>query len=161
ASLTGASFANPWNGTAGSPFPLAFGPNAIFIPNSTYLTVPPGIKHAYIEQWNFSIQKQIGASWLLSGSYMGNLGVHENHGHEGNPGVFLGLGPCTLQTASGPVSYPTCSTVANENQRRLLALENPVQGQYFATMEAVDSNASRSYNGMILSAQRRAAKGFT
>jgi hypothetical protein len=161
ASLTGASFANPWNGTAGSPFPLAFGPNAIFIPNSTYLTVPPGIKHAYIEQWNFSIQKQIGTSWLLSGSYMGNLGVHENHGHEGNPGVFLGLGPCTLQTASGPVSYSTCSTVANENQRRLLALENPVQGQYFATMEAVDSNASRSYNGMILSVQRRAAKGFT
>ena len=112
----------------GSPFPLAFGPNAIFIPHSGYLTVPPGIKHPYIEQWNFSIQKQIGTSWLLSASYLGNLGVHEDHGHEGNPSVFLGLGPCTLQTATGPVNYPTCSTVANANQRRLLALEESGPG---------------------------------
>jgi len=159
AALTGVNFANPWNGTAGSPFPLAFGPNAIFIPNSTYLTVPPGIKQPYIEQWNFSIQKQIRTSWLLSASYMGNLGVHEILGHEGNPGVFLGLGPCTLQTASGAVNYPTCSTVSNENQRRLLALENPVQGLYYSNLETVDSNASRSYNGLILSIQRRVANG--
>ena len=161
ASLSGSSFLNPWAGTAGSPFPLAFGPNATFIPNSTYLTAPLGIKHAYIEQWNFSMQKQVGTSLLLSASYMGNLGVHEDHGHEGNPGVYLGLGPCTLQTVTGPVSYPVCSTVANENQRRLLSLENPIQGNYFSTMETVDSNASRSYNGLILSAQRRVATGLS
>ena len=161
ASLTGASMLNPWAGTSGSPFPLSFGPNATFITNSTYLTVPPGIKQPYIEQWNLSIQKQVGTSWLLSASYLGNLGVHEIHGHEGNPGVFLGLGACTIQTATGPVNYPVCSTTANENQRRLLSLENPTQGQYFATMEAVDSNASRSYNGLILSVQRRVSQGVS
>ena len=160
--LSGVSFANPWNGVAGgSPFPLAFGPNAIFIPASTYLTVPLGIKQAYIDQWNFSIQKQIGTSWLVSASYMGNLGVHENQGNEGNPGVFLGLGACTIQTATGPVSYPTCSTVGNENQRRLLSLENPVQGAYYSNIETVSSNGSRSYNGLIVSAQRRVAKGVS
>ena len=159
-SLSGVSFNDPWNGVpGGSPFPLAFGPNSIFIPSSTYLTVPPGIKHAYIEQWNVSIQKQFGTSWLVSASYLGNRGVHENQGHEGNPGVFLGLNPCTIQTATGPVNYPVCSTVANENQRRLLSLENPAQGAYFSNLETVDSNATRSYNGMIISAQRRAAKG--
>src|SRR5579871_5614385 len=61
AALTGVSFSNPWNGVA-APFPLTFGPNAIFIPNSTYLTVQQGIKLPYIHQWNFSIQKQVGAS---------------------------------------------------------------------------------------------------
>ena len=158
-SLSGVSFANPWLGTAGNPFPLTFGPNAIFVPNSTYLTVPEGLKQAYIDQWNLTVQKQIRTSWLLSASYLGNLGVHEVLGHEGNPAIFLGLGPCTLQTASGPVSYSTCSTVSNENQRRLLALENPVQGQYFSNLETVDGNASRSYNGVILSVQRRVASG--
>jgi hypothetical protein len=52
-----------------------------------------------------------------------------------------------------------CSTVSNENQRRVLSLENPVQGAYFSNVEAVDSNGTRSYNGMIVSIQRRASKG--
>ena len=162
ASLSGVSFADPWNGyPGGSPFPLAFGQNAIFEPAATYLTVPPGIKHAYIHQWNISVQKQIGAAWLASASYLGNLGVHENQGHEGNPAVFLGLGPCTIQTATGPQTYATCSTVGNTNQRRLLSLENPAQGTYFSNLEAVDSNGTRSFNGLILSIQRRAARGVT
>jgi hypothetical protein len=159
--LSGVNFDDPWAGVpGGSAFPLPFGPNALFVPNSTYVNVQPGIKQAYINQWNFSIQKQIGTSWLVSASYMGNLGVHEIQGHEGNPAVFLGLGPCTLQTATGPVNYSTCSTSDNEDQRRLLALQNPAQGQYYSTIATVDSNASRSYNGLLLSAQRRVANGL-
>jgi hypothetical protein len=157
--LTGVNFGNPWAGTAGSQFPLAFGPNAIFVPAATYLTVEPGIKHAYIEQWNVSIQKQFGQAWLASASYMGNLGVHENQGHEGNPAIYI-PGNCVAGqyglTAPGP-----CSTVSNENNRRLLSIENPAQGAYFSNIEAVDSNATRSYNGMILSLQRRAARGVS
>ena len=41
-----------------------------------------------------------------------------------NPGVFLGLGPCTLNG----VSYPVCSTNANLNQRRVLYQQNPTRG---------------------------------
>jgi hypothetical protein len=123
--------------------------------------VPLGLKHSYINQWNFGIQKQIGSAWLASASYMGNLGVHENQGSEGNPAVFMGLGPCTLQTATGPQNYSTCSTVSNENQRRKLSLENPTQGAYFSNIETVGDSGTRSYNGMILSLQRRAAKGVT
>jgi hypothetical protein len=115
--------------------------------------VPQGIKHAYINQWNISIQKQIGTTWLASATYMGNLGVHENQGHEGNPAVYI-PGNCVVSGVTSP-----CSSVGNTNQRRLLALENPAQGAYFSNIEAVDSNGTRSYNGMILSIQRRAAKG--
>jgi len=156
ASLSGVNFADPWNGyPGGSPYPLAFGPNAIFLPSATYLTLPQGIKHAYIDQWNISVQKQIGTTWLASASYIGNLGVHENQGHEGNPAVYIPGASCVINGAT----YSPCSSVSNTNQRRLLALENPAQGSYFSNIEAVDSNGTRSYNGMILSIQRRAAKG--
>jgi hypothetical protein len=119
--------------------------------------VPEGLKHSYIDQWNLSLQKQIGTAWLASGTYMGNLGVHETQGHEGNPGVYI---PGTNCLING-VTYATCSTVANENQRRLLSLENPTQGAYFSTLGVIDSNGTRSYNGMVLSLQRRAAKGVS
>ena len=158
--LGGVNFANPWAGVpGGNVFPLAFGPNSLFVPSSTYVNVQQGLKQAYIEQWNFSIQKQIGRSWLVSASYLGNLGVHEIEGHEGNPAVYI-PGNCAAGqyglTASGP-----CSTVNNENQRRLLAIENPLQGQYYSNMATVDSNASRSYNGLIVSVQRRVSSGLS
>jgi hypothetical protein len=158
--LSGVNFANPWAGVpGGSVFPLAFGPNALFVPSSTYVNVQQGLKQAYIDQWNFSIQKQIGGTWLVSASYLGNLGVHEIEGHEGNPAVYI-PGNCAAGqyslTAPGP-----CSTVDNEDQRRLLTLENPLQGQYYSNMASVDSNASRSYNSLIVSVQHRVSNGFT
>ena len=54
-----------------------------------------------------------------------------------------------------------CSTQANLNARRILTLENPSQGQYYSTFGTIDSNGTRSYNAMMLTLQRRAAKGFT
>ena len=78
---------------------------------------------------------------------MCNPGVHEIEGHEGNPAVYI-PGNCVAGqyglTAPGP-----CSTVGNENQRRLLTIENPIHGQYYTNMATVDSNASRSYNDAI------------
>jgi len=157
AALPGVNFATPWaNYPGGNPFPLSFS-NPKFLPSSTYLTVPLGLKHSYINQWNLSLQKQIGTSWVTSATYMGNLGVHENQGHEGNPAVYIPGNNCTING----VFYPVCSTVSNENQRRVLSLENATQGSYFSNIETVGDNGTRSYNAMMLSIQRRAAKGVT
>src|SRR5437667_5144328 len=54
-----------------------------------------------------------------------------------------------------------CSTTANTNQRRVLALENTQYGKYFGTVNRIDSGATGSYQGMVLSVQRRAARGVT
>src|SRR4029077_5647393 len=78
-----------------------------------------------------------------------------------NPAVFLGLGPCTLQTATGPASYPVCSTTANQQNRRIDSLLNPQQGQYYAGIGTIDDGGTASYEGLNLSAQKRLSHGFT
>ena len=41
----------------------------------------------------------------------------------------------------------------------MLSLENPRFGQYYGFMPTVDTVGTGSYNGLVLSAQRRAARG--
>ena len=69
-----------------------------------------------------------------------------------NPGVYLGLGPCTLQG----VSFPVCSTTANLASRRALTLENPQDGQYLASVFNYEAIGTQRYRGLKLSFQRRA-----
>ena len=159
-SLSGASFAAPWaNFPGGSPFPLVFGPNALFPLSSASFTIPLGLKHPTVHQWNVAVQREITPSWLLTAAYMGSLAVHETGGHEGDPGVFI-PGNCVAGqyglTAPGP-----CSTVGNLNRRRFLSIENQAQGQYYSTFGTVDDTGTRSYNALVLSLQRRVTKGFT
>jgi hypothetical protein len=59
------------------------------------------------------------------------------------------------------VNYSTCSTIANTQQRRRLSLANPAIGQYFGSIAQVDAGSSASYNGLLLSVQRRAGRGVT
>ena len=110
-----------------------------------------------VAQWNLSIQRQLMADWLLSATYLGNTTTHLPNAQYINPARFLGLGPCTLQG----VAYPTCSTTATTNQRRLLSLANPATGQYYGSIQKIDAGGTASYNGLLLSVQRRAARGVT
>src|SRR5207237_10671438 len=61
----------------------------------------------------------------------------------------------------GPTATGPCSTTANTNQRRVLARANSQYGQYYGTVNRIDSGATGSYSGLVLSVQRRAAKGVT
>jgi hypothetical protein len=59
------------------------------------------------------------------------------------------------------VTYNPCSTTANTNQRRILSLERPRDGQLMAFVSDTDFGATQGYNGLLLSLERRAAKGVT
>lgn len=48
---------------------LSFGQNSFFAMN-------PHIRYPYVEQWNFGIQRQLGANSALEVRYVGNLGMH-------------------------------------------------------------------------------------
>lgn len=76
-----------------------------------------------------------------------------------NPGVFLGLGPCTLDG----FLYGTCSTPANLNQRRKLSLsgQNPDAARLIGNLDLHTNLGTQDYRGLKLSFQRRAAAGVS
>jgi len=159
----GVSFDNPWaNEPGGDPFPVPAGrsigrDNAIWPLAGSLFTADYNTANMHVSQWNLSIQRQIKSDWLVSATYLGNHTIHLWAVRDLNPAVFLGLGPCSLQG----VNYGTCSTTANTQQRRRLSLANPAIGQYFGSIAQVDAGSSASYNGLLLSVQRRVGRGVT
>jgi hypothetical protein len=151
-------FDNPWLGVpGGNPFPLTIGADAIFPPGGPFLALPYNLKTTSINTWNLAVQRQIGTDWLLSATYVGSETNHLWTTRAQNPGVFLGLGACTING----VNYTTCSNTSNLNQRRLFSLQRPKDGQYIGYMDIYDDGANQSYNGLILSVQRRARRGVS
>ncbi len=65
-------FDDPWQGyPGGNPFPITLSPNVNFPLFGTFVTIPRDLKMPYTNQWNLSIQRQIGSDWLLAGNYLG------------------------------------------------------------------------------------------
>src|SRR4030095_9745577 len=58
------------------------------------------------------------------------------------------------------ISYPVCTVAANLNERRVLSLENPQEGQYVSTLALFDDVTTMDYRGLKLAFQRRAASGI-
>ena len=156
--LTNVSLSNPWgNYPGGNPFPLYLDRNMTFPSFAIYRTDPFDYKPSYMNQWNLSIQRQLGADWLLAANYVGNNTIHLTSARQLNPVQFLGLGSCAING----VNYATCSTTNNTNQRRLLYLQNPAQGQYYAGVNQTDDGGTASYNGLFLSVQKRLNHGIS
>ena len=97
-----------------------------------------------MQQWNLTVQKQIGTNWLLSASYLGNELTHLWTSQQINPAVFL-----------------PGATLANIQTRRLLSQINPTQGALISTLMQLDDGGTGNYNGLLLSAQKRMAHGVT
>ena len=157
------SFQDPWaNEPGGDPFPLPYGPNVTRnAPWPPYISVGApdayDIPNMYVNQWNLSLQKQFRTDWLVSATYLGSTTTHLSTAKPINPAVFLGLNQCSING----ISYPVCSTTTNTNQRRRFDLEGKPTSQYFADMLVLDAGGKASYNGLILSVQRRVARGVT
>jgi hypothetical protein len=146
-SLPSTNFTTPWaTYPGGDPFPAlnAVAKNMQFPLAGVYVNMPLHVKPPYVQQWNLSIQRQIGANLLLSASYFGNTATHFWTGTEANP----------AQPVPG-------ATLATENQHRLLFLKNSTQGQYYSTIGTVDDGGKAHYNAMLLVAQRRLSNNFT
>ena len=75
--------------------------------------------------------------------------------------MFLGLGPCTLNTATGPRTYPVCSTNANLNERRVLSLENPVRSAQIGALDLNTDIGYQKYRGLKLAARHRSTTGVS
>jgi hypothetical protein len=153
-----ANFADPWaSQPGGNPFPVFLGPNVTFPANGQVISFPLHPKPTYQNQWNLSIQKQIGKDWMVATNYVGSNVVHLWGGGESNPGIYLPGATCVI---NGVASTP-CSTTANLNSRRALVLQNPTEGRFYGSVSEQDDGGTSNYNGLLLSAQRRRARGLT
>jgi len=174
-SISNVSLTNPWAAYPGGnaiPYLVGCSPVGHARHDCTFPTAGQYVrfnlddyKPMYLHQWNLSIQRQVG-DWVLSANYLGNSSIHLGTSENMNPAVFLGLGACTLNVvnASGavaPTNFPTCSTTGNQNQRRVLYLQNPGAGQYYAGIGSYDPGGTGSYNGLYLSANKRLKNNIT
>lgn len=90
----GGGLANPYAAyPGGNPFPtpLIPPPDFAFPVGGAYVFQDQHIKPTNVQQWNLAIQKQVGANWLFSATYMGNKTTH------------LWLGQLGLQRVSAAV----------------------------------------------------------
>ena len=139
-------FTNPYLGyPGGNPFPAlnAVSKDMQFPSAGVYVNAPVNMHPTYLQQWNLSVQRQVG-DWLLSAAYIGNEATHFWTGTELNPAVF------------GPGA-----TLGNTNARRLFNMLNPVAGPAYSTVGQVDDGGVSSYNGLLLTAQKRFSRNFS
>jgi hypothetical protein len=146
-------FSDPFaSNPGGNIYPYAVNANAPFAPGGTYIYLPPNLKTTAVNQWNMVIQRQLGKDWMVSASYAGSESSHLWLSKQDNPAVVL---PCP----NGVVT--SCNTTANQNSRRLFTVNKYPGNAAYGFVEALDDGGTSSYNGLILSVQKRLSKGLS
>ena len=133
------SFDNPYAGRV-VPFPAPQPPpSSQIFPEPFYLTAyNPKVTDPTIQQWNFTIERQITSSLMARASYEGSEGYHLFGAVEGNPAVYI----------------PGQSTFENVQQRRIM-------GQYFTHITLANSIGTSSFNGVALTLEKRMSHGLS
>jgi hypothetical protein len=174
--LSGGNIQNPWANYPGAtglpagqnPMPTlaagqGFGVYAHNLPFPAfggYVNSPlKGFNPVYMNQWNLSIQRQVGQNWLLSANYVGNNSIHMVSGENVNLGVFI-PGNCVAGQYGLKAPGP-CSTTANTNNRRVLYLQNQAAGTAYSGIGQIDDGGTQTYEALNLSARERLSRGFT
>jgi hypothetical protein len=158
--LEAVSFDDPYAGVPGgdlNPIPVVPPPNAPYPVYGSFGAMNPDINSPRVQSWNATVERQVGRVWQAAVSYLGNHTDRLWGQVAINPGVFLGLGPCTLQG----ISYPTCTAATNLDQRRVLSLENPAAARLLGPVDLFDSIGTSDYHGLKLSMRRTAASGLS
>src|SRR5437016_5167207 len=171
--IAGANLTDPWVGAGGDPMPTlsrlqgigVYDHNIPFFPNGTYVnTKMSDFNPVYMNQWNLNVQRQIGQNWLVTANYVGNSTIHMITTENINPAQYFFNGTNTCTMPNGVVitgSGGQCSTVANQQTRRLLNLINPDQGKYYSGIGQIDDGGTASYEALNLSVQKRISGGIS
>ncbi len=136
------SLENPY-AQAGNPWP--FKPpqtpeerrNFRFLRPITMQPYDPDFTNAYMQQWNFNIQREVFGAWLATIAYVGSKGTHLFNQSERNPAI-----------------YRPGATAANTNARRIFAPD-------FGTISNQQSTGNSIYHSMQLSVNKRFSKGYS
>ena len=143
------SLDNPWStfpaGIRSRSHPIRS--NALFVPFGPYLSLDPQKKNTAVNSWNLTVQKQIGAPWLVTVSYIGSETAHLWLTNGTEPvGIDLRLpGRRRCRSAMRRPPQPCTTTI---NQRRLLNQINPTVGGFYGFVDGVNDGGTQSYNAL-------------
>jgi hypothetical protein len=137
-------FDEPWiNTPGGNPFPIVAHPDMSFPPYGGFVSFPLDMKPPYADQWNVSVQQQLGSATVVSANYLSSRGNRLPVGDQYNPAV-----------------YSPGATTATTNQRRTLSLQNPAEGRFYGPIASVLPIGTSEYDALLLSAQHRSTNGL-
>jgi hypothetical protein len=150
---------DPYRTFGGDPHPITTNANTEFLAFGAFGATDPDINSPRTQSWNVTVEQQLGEEWGVSVSYLGSYSDRLWTQIQQNPGVFLGTAPCVI----AGVSYATCSTAANLNQRRVLSLsgENPASAALIGNLDLHTDIGTQDYRGLKLSVRRRSAAGVS
>jgi hypothetical protein len=148
---------DPYGHVGGDPHPIVTNRDTQYPPFGSFGTMNPDINSPRVQNWNVTLERQIGSDWGVAVSYLGSYTDRLWAQTAINPGIYMGLGPCTIQG----VGYNVCSTNANLNQRRVLFQQNPAEARLIGALDLNDDIGWQTYRGLKLSVQRRSAGGLS
>ena len=125
-----------------------------------YESVPLHVQNTYVEQWNFAIQKQLGSSWLLKASYLGNNTIHLWTDQEQNPAIYI-PGNCVAGQYGLTTPGPCSTTSQHAGAAAIHATESRSKARIYGTVEYLDDGGTASYNALIVSAEHRFSNHFS
>ena len=126
---------------------LNFGP---FSPQSLE-SVDPNMTHPLIQQYNFTVQQQLGGGVALQAAYVGNAGRHLMFTNNINPAIYIP----GVDSKGNPLS-----TLDNENSRRPLN-QSFLPSIPFGQVGNNGSRANSSYNSLQVQLETRAHHGLS
>jgi hypothetical protein len=157
--LSGVPFEDPYRFVGGDTHPLSSDPprDAQYPAFGAYGVMDPDINSTRVQQWNVTVERQLGTAWQASVSYLGSYADRMWGQVHLNPGNFMGLGPCTIHGQT----FPSCTVTGNVDRRRTFYLENPAEGQWLGPVVEYADVGEQSYRGLKLSFRRRADTGLS
>jgi hypothetical protein len=155
---TSPTFANPFAGYAGGGTIVSI-PNAFpYEPSATPTIVPPGLSISvydpnisipYSENYSLTIQRQIGASSVVSLGYVGAEGHRLLITHELNPGI----------NPAGCAADPLCVASAS-NQPAAFPTNYAYPGNIFASIGEISTIGNSNYNAFQATFDKRLSHGL-
>jgi outer membrane receptor protein involved in Fe transport len=132
------SFADPYAGTT-NPFPAPLNPpsNTPFPLYSTHQPYAPDFQGPYVQNWNLTLERQVGLGFVGRASYAASKGTRLGVVREINPAI-----------------YEPGATTATTNQRR-------PYGPALGNLNLIEPVANSTYHALQLTADRRFSKGFS
>ncbi len=139
------SFANPYQGQV-NPFPAPIpAPSTQPQPRplSTVYALPPNFPPLQLQQWNFTVERQLPHDFVVRAAYVGSFGLDVQRNRNINAAIYI---PGT-DAQGNPLS-----TTGNVNSRR------PFPG--YQTINYAEADGTSNLNSLLITVERRLARGL-